>query len=68
MSQDNLTIEEIRVKLTEAAKDYPGIRTRMMNEKGLVYCANRITHMIENDNCDFSGACAWLESELEGMD
>ena len=62
------TIDEIKQKLTEAAKDYPMMRKRMANEKGIVYCANRITHMIENDGCDFSGACAWLESELEGMD
>lgn len=62
------TIEEIKEKLKEAAKDYPLIRTRMLNEKGFVYCANRISHMIENENCDFSAACAWLESELEGMD
>jgi len=65
MAQD---IELIRAKLAEAAKDYPMMRRRMLNEKGIVYCANRVIHMIENDNCDFSGACAWLESELEGMD
>ena len=62
------TIEIITEKLKEEAKKYPLMRKRMANPKGLVYCANRVTHMIKNENCDFSGACAWLESELEGMD
>jgi hypothetical protein len=63
-----MTIEIIREKLSEAAKEYPKIRERIKNERGLAYCANRISHMIEKENNDFSGACAWLESELEGMD
>lgn len=61
-------IDEIRKKLTEEAKNYPLMRKRMLNEKGFVYCVNRVAHMMKNDNCDFSGACAYLESELEGMD
>jgi hypothetical protein len=65
---ENLSIELIREKLQEEAKQYPHMRKRMLNEKGMVYCANRVSHMMTNDNCDFSGACAWLESELEGMD
>jgi hypothetical protein len=68
MTKENLTIEIIREKLTEVAKEYPNIRERISNENGLVYCANRISHMIETDNCNFAGASAWLESELEGMD
>ncbi len=61
-------MEEIVLKIKEVAKDYPQIRNRIANERGLVYCANRISHMIEKDNCSFSAAAAWLESELEGMD
>ncbi len=61
-------IESIKRKLKEAAKEYPFIRARIANEKGFVFCANRISHMITHENCDFSAASAWLESELEGMD
>jgi hypothetical protein len=61
-------IEAIKQKIQDASKDYPEIRKCIKNEKGMVYCANRISHMMKYENCDFSGACAWLESELEGMD
>lgn len=62
------TIDQIREKIAEAAKDYPLISKRIKNERGLAYCANRISHMITKDGCTISGAIAWLESELEGMD
>lgn len=62
------TIEVITEKLKNEANKYPFMRQRMKNEKGVVYCANRVSHMMKHDNCSFSGACAWLESELEGMD
>ena len=62
------TIDAIKEKIQTAAQDYPQIRNRIKNEKGMVYCINRISHMMKYDSCDFSGACAWLESELEGMD
>ena len=68
MKNTQLEISEITKMLSDVAKDYPKIRKRIQNERGLVYCANRISHMIKNENCDFSGAAAWLESELEGMD